>query len=195
MATAVAQAMTVDEFLQLPEEDGISRELIAGEVIERPMTTRSPAHESAIARLTFALMAWFEAQPDLEGTVACGDARCRLSHNPDTTVGIDVALFEGEEAAVEADGARYFDRPPKVAVEVLSATDTYEEWTDKVQLYLNSGVSVVWLVEPTFQTITVFRRGTMPRPLNADDILDGEPELPGFRVPVVALFGGKHARR
>ena len=39
MAT-ITRLMTEEEFLALPEDDGVTRELIRGELRERPMTTR-----------------------------------------------------------------------------------------------------------------------------------------------------------
>ena len=52
MAT-VAQEMTTDEFLKLPD-DGVDRELIRGELRERPTTTRmqitaAPMPDSALS--------------------------------------------------------------------------------------------------------------------------------------------------
>ena len=79
------------------------------------------------SRISQALANWFDTQTQLEGVVVSGDARCRLSTNPDNIVGIDVAIFLGEEALGVVELAGTFEGPPLLAVEVLSPTDTHEK--------------------------------------------------------------------
>ncbi len=63
MATdTFAVVMTTEELLELPE-DGVDRELVRGELRERPMTVRNRRHSRVEARVTSALDSWLEARP------------------------------------------------------------------------------------------------------------------------------------
>jgi Uma2 family endonuclease len=59
---------------------------------------------------------------------------------------------------------------------------------EKVKEYLTVGVPLIWVVEPVFRTVTVYRPGQEPELLNSRQELVGDPQLPGFRAPVAALF-------
>ncbi|MCA9069185.1 MAG: Uma2 family endonuclease, partial [Planctomycetaceae bacterium] len=138
MATTSPTKMTIEEFLALPD-DGVHRELIRGELREYPeMTTRNAKHAYVVLRVSQALANWFDAQTQLEGVVVSGDARCRLSTNPDNIVGIDIALFLGNEAIDVVERSGTFEGAPLLAVEVLSPTDTHENLVEKIRLYLDA---------------------------------------------------------
>ncbi len=186
MAT-VAQEMTTDEFLKLPE-NGVDRELIHGEVRERPTTTRNAEHSRVNALIPYHLLAWLERQPAPRGIVYCGEARFRIRTNPDTTIGIDVAYISPEHAARTPRPSRFVDGPPVLAVEILSPTDQHEDIAEKVRLYLDAGVFLVWVVDTEFETVTVHRPDALPVLFNAAQEIDAEPHLPGFRVPVARFF-------
>src|SRR5262249_52275418 len=84
----------------------------------------------------------------------------------------------------------FFDGPPVLAVEVLSPSDKQENVDDKVATYLAAGVAIVWVVNPRFRTVMVYRPDAPPCSFNDTQELTAEPHLPGFRVAVAGLFGG-----
>ena len=180
--------MTTEEFLQLPD-DGIDRELINGELRERPMTRRNRRHSRTMTNLSKLLGIWLDTQRTPRGEVLSGDAAFRLRHDPDTTVGIDVAYISAELAAITPDKAAIVDGPPVLAVEIMSPSDKHDDITDKVELYLASGVSVVWVVDPDLHTVIVYSANARPVLFNTSHELSGDPHLPGLRVPVASLFG------
>ncbi|MFN4258638.1 MAG: hypothetical protein ACK4RK_05025 [Gemmataceae bacterium] len=55
-------------------------------------------------------------------------------------------------------------------------------------LYLQVGVALVWVVDPHFHTISVYRPDAEPEMVNVRQELFAEPHLPGFRVPVARIF-------
>ena len=57
-----------------------------------------------------------------------------------------------------------------------------------VGAYLEAGVRLVWVIDPRPRTVNVRRPNGTTQTLTADDWLDGEDVLPGFRFPVTALF-------
>ena len=179
--------MTTDELLALPE-DGMERWLIDGELRERPMTRRNRRHSRSTIRIGYFLEKWRESQPAPRGEVLGGEAGFRLRPAPETTVGIDVAYISPELAARTPENARLVDGPPILAVEVLSPSNAQEDILEKVQRYLDCGVALVWVVEPVFRTVTLYRPGAEPQMFTVQQELTGEPHLPGLRIRVADIF-------
>jgi Uma2 family endonuclease len=186
-AVAKPKVMTTEEMLALPD-DGMDRELIQGQLRERPMTKRNMEHSSVAARLTQILANWLDQKPGFGGRVVSGEAGFRLRRNPDTSVGIDVAYVSAEVVAKSPKKTAFFEGPPVLAVEIFSPSDKHEEIVEKTHEYLEAGVPLVWWVDPEFRTVMVHRPGTEPELFNVRQELSGEPHLPGFRVPVADLF-------
>lgn len=184
---ASVRPMTTEEMLALPE-DGMDRELIRGELREQSMTRRNRRHSRTESRIVSLLDRWLETQPEPRGQIVSGEAGFRLTRDPDTTVGIDVAYVSAEVAAREPEGV-FFEGPPVLAVEVLSPSDQQEDVDEKVLLYLETGVALVWVVNPRFRTVTVFRPDGPPVLFNDQQEIGDETHLPGFRVGVAKLFG------
>jgi Uma2 family endonuclease len=199
MAT-ISRSMTEEEFLALPDIEGVERALIRGELVEwhesscgqdKPlMRTRSFAHSLIIINIGFYLKTWLKTQPKPRGCVVGGEARIRLCRDPLTIVGVDVAYIprkarpEHPRTAVDVDGA------PVLVVEGLSRFLTIGEINNKIDQCLDAGVSIVWFVEPRFSTVTVYRTDTGPQFFNANQEITAEPFLPGFRVAVANFFEG-----
>jgi Uma2 family endonuclease len=186
-ATIAAPLLTTRDLLAMPE-DGTERYLIRGRLRERTMTKRNRWHAQIEARITYLLWAWLEGQPEPRGSVASGEAGCILRRNPDSTVGIDVAYFSAEVLARQTDDTTLFDGAPVLAVEILSPNDVEEEVNEKVDEYLAAGVPLIWVVDPHFRTVRVYRPGAEPELFNVTQELSGEPHLPGFRVRVAQFF-------
>ncbi|MEO8499100.1 MAG: Uma2 family endonuclease, partial [Planctomycetota bacterium] len=77
---------------------------------------------------------------------------------------------------------------PVLAVEILSPSDKLESVNEKVDEYLATGVALVWVVDPHFQTVTVFQSGVEPELFNKEQILTAGPHLPGLSIAVKAIF-------
>ena len=182
-----SRLMTTEELLALPD-DGVDRELICGELREKPMTTRSRAHSFVMTNLAGVLWAWARQQPRPRGRVYTGDARIRLRRDPDTFVGADLAYLSPEQEARCAPESLIIDEPPTLVVEILSPSDTMEDVAEKRGAYLSAGVAIYWKVDPFDQTVTVHRPGAPPEAFNVTQELTAEPHLPGFRVKVSDLF-------
>ncbi len=188
MAT-IATPMTEEEFLGLPDDDEIDRELIRGELRERPtMTTRGFAHSKVMSRINTRLDVWASGQPEPQGVVVVGEARIRLRSDLPSFVGANIAYFASEAMPDNPRKARFLEGPPLLVVEILSRSDEQQDVWDQVSLYLDAGVSLVWIVDPFFLTVTVHRSDARPRLFSADHEIDAEPFLPGFRASLADLF-------
>ncbi|GAB4138951.1 MAG: Uma2 family endonuclease [Planctomycetaceae bacterium] len=79
--------------------------------------------------------------------------------------------------------------PPDLAVEVVSPNDLYYKVEHKVDEYFQAGVSLVWVVNPAFKTVRVFRKSiqNLTQFGPGDEITD-EEIMPGFRCRVIELF-------
>ncbi len=187
---AVAEAtewMTTEQMLALPD-DGVERWLIRGQLREKPMTVRNRWHSEIMALTTTSLVNWLKQQPEPRGSVLCGEVGVRLTRDPDTTVGVDVAYVSAEVAALHADDSTLIDGPPILAVEILSPSNTQDEIDEKIDQYLAAGVALVWIIHPRRRTVTIYRPDAEPQLVNVGQELTGEPHLPGFRVAVADLF-------
>jgi len=182
-----ATRMTTEEMLELPE-NGNDRELVRGETREKPVTRRNRWHSRSMVRISYLLERWLEGQPEPRGEITGGEVGFRLLRDPDTTVGIDVAYVSAEVVNNTPNSRPYFEGAPVLAVEILSPSDTHEYVSEKIELYREAGVALIWIVNPDLQTVQVLRAGAEPEMFNVRQELSGGPELPGFRVPVARVF-------
>ena len=179
--------MTVEEFLALPE-NGVHRELIQGRVREMGMTVRNRFHSRIEARIVQRLLNWLDQQPQPRGEVVCGEAGFRLKGTKESLVGIDVALVSHELMPGQRQKRQctmaHRSWPSRSSRPATSMKTPSTQWPT----YLEVG-TVVWVVDPDFQTVTVFQPGDRPRALNIEDELRADAYLPGFRVRVADLLG------
>ncbi|HET6422702.1 MAG TPA: Uma2 family endonuclease [Planctomycetaceae bacterium] len=190
MSTVLENIATIADYESLPD-DGIERWLVRGQLRERPengMTKRNRWHSQILITIGTYLKLWRDRQPEPRGVVLGGEAGCILQRNPDTVVGIDIAYFGPDIAAMETEGTTLMDGPPVLAVEILSPSDRQQDIDEKTDLYQAAGVPLVWLVDPHLRTVTVLRLDQPPRLFNETDTFDAEPHLPGFKVSVAGLF-------
>jgi Uma2 family endonuclease len=182
--------MTAEELLAMPD-DGVERWLIRGELrenTESDMNRRNPDHSGTMTRIAAFLDQWVRAQSKPQGKVYTGDVTCKLRPDSETLVGIDVAYVSADLRAKTPKGRKLIEGVPVLAVEILSPSDVHADVTEKVQEYLDVGVRLVWVVDPDFETVAVYRSDAEPVSFNRQQELTAEPYLPGFRVRVAELF-------
>ncbi len=82
---------------------------------------------------------------------------------------------------------------PELTVEVVSRTETMVEVLAKVREYFQAGAVLVCLVLPAERQVYVYRSPVQIQVLQESEQLDGGDLLPGFQMPVAALFEGDAA--
>ena len=182
--------MTAEELLAMPD-DGVERWLIRGELrenTESDMNRRNPDHSGTMTNVAAIVREWMRSQPGPRGKVYTGDAAFKLRPDSPTLVGVDVAYVSPELRAKTPKGRKIIEGVPVLAVEILSPSDVHSDITEKVQEYLDTGVALVWVIDPDFETVAAYSRDDEPRLFNRGQELTAEPHLPGFGVRVAELF-------
>ncbi len=81
-----------------------------------------------------------------------------------------------------------WDLVPDLAIEVVSLSNSADAVNDKMREYFEAGSSQVWVVYPKRSEIYVYSSTKQIQVSQLGDELDGGDLLPGFRLPVAALF-------
>jgi Uma2 family endonuclease len=122
------------------------------------------------------------------GTVYGADGGFILRDEPLLLRVPDVAFVRTERLPANYDDGGFLRVAPDLVVEIISPSDRVVEVLAKVVMWLEAGVALLWLVDPVAMTVTVFRPDDPPHTLTRDQTLDGGDVLPGFTLPVRAVF-------
>ena len=81
---------------------------------------------------------------------------------------------------------------PDFVIELVSPSDLknqrYEDLQAKMQEYLDNGVRLGWLIEPSAKTVEIYRTGKQVEILNNPQTLSGENVLSGFVLDLSSIF-------
>jgi Uma2 family endonuclease len=81
---------------------------------------------------------------------------------------------------------------PDFVIELVSPSDLksqrYKDLQLKMQEYLDNGVKLGWLIEPSAKTVAIYRSGKQVEILNNPQSLSGEDILPGFTLDLTEIF-------
>lgn len=123
------------------------------------------------------------------GRVFAAETRFILAEDPPTGRGPDAAFVATSRIPPEGIPKGFWPGAPDLAVEVVSPSNTVQQFRDKVADYLAAGTRLVWVIEPGSRSVAIHRPGHPTVVSTTTDVLDGENVLPGFRLPVRELFG------
>ena len=173
--------MSMDEFLALPEEKPY-REYLRGEVSKKSMPTE--LHGAVVMELGGRLRDHFKKTR--EGFVATevrhSSADVDWVYLPD----LNIRLWRTPGDSPQAREA--VATAPEFAVEVLSPGDRVAAWLERVQLYMQAGTLLLWVIDPEQRTILAYRPGEAARVSRAGDRVEAEPVLHGFSLDVAEFF-------
>lgn len=173
---------TEQDVIELHDRQNRLFELVDGVLVEKAMGY----YESLLAAVLLQLLRNFADEHRL-GAVAGADGMMRLTAGlvriPDVSL-IAWDKFPNRQIPPEP----IPDLAHDLAVEVLSKSDTPHEIARKIDEYFTAGTQLVWILDPTPRTMTVFTSPDQSVTLHENDTLDGAPLLPGFAVRLREIF-------
>jgi Uma2 family endonuclease len=183
-AVPVAQRMTAEEFLALPDTDDLrSTELVEGELVVDPPRAR---HQLVAGELIYALMKWSRS----------GEGRGTVWHN----LGVQLDernVYQPDVLWYAPGGEPDLDaRPPfplpQLAIEVRSPSTWRYDIGAKKAAYEREVLRELWLVDTDAKVVLTFRRSAEQIPsfdvaLEVDDVLTS-PQLEDFELALGELF-------
>jgi Uma2 family endonuclease len=177
---ATTKLWTIDEVAQLPDDDH-RYALIRGELYRMPPPMSR--HGRIVSRFNWHLYGRVREYGlgevyDQSGFI--------LEREPDTLLGPDLSFVRAAHEPADPDG--YPELAPNLVLEVASPSQTGPSISETVAIYREAGVRLIWVVDPARRMVRVFRLDGTELLLTADDEIDGEDVLPGFRLPVAELF-------
>ena len=171
---------TIEDLLRTPE-DGQKYELVDGEILVSPGGARHSKVGSQVLYLLKSVADKTSAGevygPDLGILLPNGNVR-----SP------DVCFVRREKLPGGESPEGFLEVIPDLAVEVLSPNDRMRQVADKIGEFLEVGVPIVWVVDPKYRTVNVYRSLSDTERLTEKDTISAEPVLPGFSVQVAEFF-------
>ena len=195
MATSVLARpyVTLDAFYAMDHESDYV-ELADGVVVVSP--SPRPIHGWIIRNLFRALDAHVTAR-GLGDVYADGIGyELPVPSRPDTARTPDLSFVRAGRIGPLDPEMRALALAPDLAVEVVSPSEHKKRLHSKLNDYLDAGAALVWVVNPRRRTVEVLTPGVAPgrgRVLREGEALDGGAVLPGFAIPVAAVFAGLRA--
>lgn len=177
---AIRTRVSLDEFLAM-EETKPYLELIDGEVVPKPMPTQ--VHGRLVTRMLIRLGTYLESTGE-------GEAETEVRHldrDEERVYLPDVSVHLGQTPPVAAGPV---ERPPAIAVEVISPDDRWGRVAERVAFYLRTGTQLVWIVDPGEQQVVVYRPRSEPELRARAQALDARPVLADFTLAIGDLFRG-----
>ena len=192
MNSTTTRIVTAEELFRMPN-DGAGYELVRGELRRKgdphDLSPTGFKHGTIVARLTGALVQYIEANG--LGEVTGAETGFKLASDPDTVRAPDIGFVQRDRIPAGELTEKFWPGAPDLAVEVTSPNDSSREVDEKVDDYLASGVRLIWVVNTTKRTVTVFQLNSEPLTLNESDSLNGLDVVRGFQYKVANLFVGK----
>jgi len=186
MATVATKPLTAEEFYEWanhPDNRAKYCELERGEIVE--MSRPGKRHGLVCANVVGILRNYVIQRK--KGYICSNDTGVVVEHDPDTVRGPDVMLFE-DAARIEDVDEKYGEKPPILAVEVLSPNDTPGKITQRIQEQKRFGTLLIWVLDPEARNVTIYRPGKEEKVVLQSEELTGEDVLPDLRVRVTELF-------
>ena len=183
MTTTQPKLLTAADLLRLHSE-GIRGELIRGVLCEDMATGEEHGEVAAIVIST--LMEF--VRPRRLGRVIGTDSGILLQRDPDTVREPDVAFISADKLPLGVRLKGYFEDAPDLVVEIVSPSDRPENVFNKACMWILFGVRLVWVLDPDYRTVDIYRPGASTTGLTENDTLDGSDVLPGFSCAVSELF-------
>ncbi len=164
--------------------DDMLYEVVDGQVVEKKLSAR----ETEIASILVGLLTPY-LRTNRSGKVV-GEMLFRINLENDLRRRPDVAFVSHARWPFNRRVPKVtpWDMVPDLAIEVISESNSAYEVLEKIHEYFAAGVSRVWVVYPNQAEVYLYASPTQIQVLKIGQELDGGDLLPGFHLPVAALF-------
>ncbi len=178
--------MTRDQFYDFCQANPNLRieRTTSGEVIIMP-----PAFSDTGNR-NFNLAAHLWIWTEKDGTGLGFDSSAGFTLPNGATRSPDAAWVQTERwnALTEQEKASFAPICPDFVIELRSSSDTLSRLQAKMQEYIDNGVLLGWLIDRQNRTVYIYRPNQEPQVLENPPQVSGEPELPGFCLPMAKIW-------
>ena len=180
--TTRTHKITAEQFGAMPEDPGHRYELVDGQLVDMD---GKPRHGRVTGEIYHLLRVHIgDTDLPLEIGVNAGFQMDQFTLRfPD----VHVTTWE-RMAAYDEDGPGFPRFAPDVAIEVVSASNTPAALARKTEEYFANGARAVWIADPADRTVRIRRPGAVALVFGPDDIMSGDPEIPGFSCAVADIF-------
>jgi len=180
-----AMPLTVEEFLTLSLPDG-KAELVRGEL----RVTPPPGADHGLAAINLVIALGVFAKERGLGRAFGDNFGYELVRIPRTVRVPDASFVRAEHLPQQGLGPGLLRTPPDIAIEVLSPNETASELEEKLDDYTAAGTPLIWVVDPVRRTVMIVAANAAVRWAREGETIDGGDVLPGFTLPVTAIFEG-----
>lgn len=166
---------------ELPD-GGRWTELVAGE--PTPLHPPDDKHGDVVLNLSKAVAGVFTPA----GLTYAGfELGVQTRRDPDTVRFPAMSVFASGDRFGQVD-AVVATAVPALVVEIVSTGDRRKTIAERVYEYHGVGIEKVWVADPRDGAVTILRKNGRPLTFSGSDRLADVSLLPGFEMPVLALF-------
>ncbi len=164
--------------------DDILYEVVDGKIVEKEMGARQAEIAGILAQYLGTFARTHRLGRALIEFIFQIDQAKNLQRRP------DVAFVAHARWAVHrrVPDVAVWDMVPDLAIEVVSPSNTADDVQGKIHEYFEAGVNRVWVVYPAQKEVYVYASPARIQVLQLGEELDGGDLVPGFRLPLAALF-------
>lgn len=179
--TTATRIITAEELFAMGD---IGRcELINGEIVH--IAPAGAEHGGVTVEIAWRIAKFVHDQK--LGRVYAAETGFTIARNPDVTRAPDVG-FVCTERLPQSPRRGFLDDAPDLAIEVVSPGDTKAHVTQKVDQWLASGATSVWVVDPINRSVEIYRSPNQILRHRDGDTIRDEPMLPGFTLTLADIF-------
>ncbi len=171
------------EFCQANSDVRIERNQ-QGEIIIMPPTGWETGNKNA--EITIQLGIW--AKQNGRGKSADSSAGYKMPNGATVSPDASWILKERLEKVSPAKRRKFLPLAPDFVIELRSASDSLPKLKEKMREYIENGVSLGWLIDPTERKIYVYRAEKEVETLENPSEISGEPLLKGFALNLKEIW-------
>ena len=182
--------VTPEQFEQLAQAEQTARMELTkdGELIVMSPTGGTAGRKNS--RLTQQVRNW--ADLDARGEVFDSSTVFTLPNGARKSPDVSWIELDRWNQLTEAQQDGFPPLSPDFVIELVSPSDLknqrYEDLQAKMLEYIDNGVQLGWLIEPSAKTVEIYRTGKQVEILNNPSTLSGEDVLPGFILDLSNIF-------